>query len=137
MATHLDSKSSRKRLMRGISWFLAISYFIGAPLTAFLEYKGQTFSERFDYPPELIYVTCTVQFICAMGVLIPRFAAVSAAALTVTTLGAIASHLKIGSPLTVLPALFYTAIQVWFGIIRFPKNQTKTFETKPFNKQDR
>jgi hypothetical protein len=38
------------------------------------------------------------------------------AALTVVTLGAIASHLRIESPSTALPALAYTLVQVWVGL---------------------
>ena len=96
--------------------FLAISYGIGAPLTAFLEYGSQTLSQRFDLPRELIYITCGVQFVCAIGVLVRPLASWAAAALTVITLGAIASHLRIASPVTALPAIFYTAVQAWFGL---------------------
>ena len=108
--------SGRERWLRIGAWFLAISYGIGAPLTAVIEYRSQTFSQRFDLPPELIYLTCAVQLVCSIGVLIRPFATWAAAALTVTTLGAIGSHLRIGSPVTSLAAVFYTAVQIWFGL---------------------
>jgi len=87
---------------------------VGAAVVAFLEYNGQTLSERFDFPPELIYATCIVQLFCAVGLLLPRFASWAAALLTVISLGAVASHFRIGSPLTALPAFAYTVVQVWF-----------------------
>jgi hypothetical protein len=63
----------------------------------------------------LIYLVCIVQVVCAASVLVRRLAPWAAAALTVTTLGAVASHVRIGSPMTALPALIYTAVQLWFG----------------------
>jgi len=96
--------------------FLAVSYGLGAPVAAFFELRGHTLSQRFSLPPELVYLACAVQLLCAVGVLIRRLAPWAAAALTVTTLGAIASHLRIGSPLTALPAALYTLVQVWFGL---------------------
>ena len=36
--------------------------------------------------------------------------------LTVTTIGAAACHLRIGSPVTSLAAFAYTAVQVWYGL---------------------
>jgi len=102
--------------MRIAAGFLSITYGIGALVTVFLEYRRHLFSERFELPPELIYLVCAVQLGCAIGVLLRKFAPWSAAVLTVITLGAIASHLRIGSPLTTLPAVFYSVVQVWFGI---------------------
>ena len=95
--------------------FLAISYGLGAPLTAFVEYRIQVLSLRFDLPPWLVYLTCAVQLACAVGVLVRPLASRAAAALTATTLGAIFAHLRIGSPMTAAPALVYTLIQIWFG----------------------
>lgn len=96
--------------------FLAASYGIGAPWTALLEVRGAIFSERFDVPPPLIELTCVVQVVAAVGLFSRRFAPWAAAALTVITLGAIAAHFRIGSPATALPALVYTAVQVWLGL---------------------
>ena len=90
------------RWRRVAAGFLAVSYGIGAPLTAFLEFRSHTMSQRFGLPSELIYVTCAVQLVCAVGVLVGPFVSWAAAALTITTLGAIASHLRIGSPVTAL-----------------------------------
>ena len=108
--------SGHDRWVRVAAGFLAISYGIGAPLTAIIEYRSHTFSQRFDLPPELVYLTCAVQLLCSIGILIPRFASWAAAGLTVITLGAIASHLRIGSPQTAIAAVVYTGIQIWFGL---------------------
>ncbi len=97
-------------------WFLAVSYAVGAPLTAILEYRGQMLSQRFEYSPWLIYLTCAMQALCAIGILLKPTRVAAAAALTVITLGAFASHLRIGSPATSGPAILYTAIQAWFGL---------------------
>jgi hypothetical protein len=96
--------------------FLALSYGIGAPVCGILEYRSQLFSHRFDLRPELVYLVFVVQFASAIAVLAPRLASWAAAALTVTTLGAVASHVRIGSPLTAMPALLYTAVQIWYGL---------------------
>jgi hypothetical protein len=109
--------SVRERSVRVAAWFLALSYGLGGPVTAFVEFRSQTLSERFDLPPTLIYLTCTVQIVCSIGVLMRPFALWAAAALTVVTLGAIASHLRIGSPATAVTAVVYTAVQVWFGLM--------------------
>lgn len=89
---------------------------MGAPLTAFLEYRDQTLSSRFDLPTELIYFTCAIQLGCAIGILLRPFAFWSAGALTVITIGAIASHVRIGSPESAVVAVFYTALQIWFAL---------------------
>lgn len=108
--------AGRGRWISIAAGFLAISYGIGGPLTAFVEFRSHAISERFELPPELIYLTCVVQLVCSVTLFSRQLAAWSAAALTVITLGAAASHLKVGSPLTAIPALFYTAVQVWFAI---------------------
>ena len=112
----MSTSSARERWVRVAAGFLALSYALGGPLTAFAEYRSQALSQRFDLPPELIYLTCAIQLVCSIGVFVRRFAPWAAALLTVVTLGAIASHLRIGSPVTALTAVFYTAIQVWFGL---------------------
>ena len=108
--------SGRERWVRVAAGFLSISYAIGAPLTAYAEYSSHALSQRFGYPPALIYLTCAVQLVCSVGVLVRALAPWAAAALTVITLGAIASHFRIESPVTALPAVVYTAIQVWYGL---------------------
>ncbi len=107
---------SRARLLRFTGLFLAISYGLAAPLTAWAEFAGSALSERFGYPAAFIYLVCAVQVVCALGVLRRSLAPLAAAVLTVITLGALVSHLMIGSPLTSLPAIAYSAIQVWFGL---------------------
>jgi len=112
----LSTSKLQERWVRVAAGFLALSYAIGAPLTAYIEYTGHVLSVRFGLPPALVYLTCAVQLLASIGVLVRSLAPWAAAALTVITVGAIASHLKIGSPLTALPAVVYTVIQVWFGL---------------------
>jgi hypothetical protein len=114
----MGKKSRRELRIRIMATLLAISYGLGAPLAAFLEYRDQVLSQRFDLPPALIYLTCAVQFACAFGVFAKPLASWAALLLTFTTLGAIASHVKIGSPETAVTAVVYTVIQVWFGLER-------------------
>jgi hypothetical protein len=106
----------RNRVTVIAAWFLAVSYGIGAPVTMLLEYRNALFSERFDVPPELLYLTGGVQLLCAALVLLPRVRFGAAAALSVITFGAMFAHLRIGSPLTAIPALIYTAVQIWLAV---------------------
>ncbi len=106
----------RERWVSRTGWLLAISYGVGAPLTAVIEYRGHAISQRFDIPVELVYATSLLQFGCALAVLVRPIASLAAAALTATTLGAIGLHLKSGSPMTAWPAVLFTAIQTWFGL---------------------
>jgi len=114
MVTETNKQPAHWDRTRVVAWVLAISYMVGAPLAAFLEFNGQTMSERFGYPPGFIYATSFVQFICSIGLLLPRFASWAAILLTAIALGAVASHLRIGSPITSLPALAFAAAQIWF-----------------------
>jgi DoxX-like protein len=113
----MNKTSLRERSVRVTAWFLAVSYGLGGPLTAILEFRSHTLSERFDLPPSLIYLTTAVQILGAIGVLVRPLALRAAAALTVVTLGAIAAHLKIGSPETAIIAVVYTVVQIWFGVM--------------------
>lgn len=108
-----DSGRNRKRL-RTVAWVLAATYLIGAPVAGCLEYNGQVLSQRFDLPPPMIYATCAAQVVLAVGILSRKHAVWSATLLTVLAVGAVGSHLRIGSPLTALPALVYVAVQLWF-----------------------
>ena len=101
--------------LRAVAWFLAVSYGVGGPLGAFFEYNSSVLSERFDLPAALIYLGSVVQFSCALLVLSRRHARMAAVALSVTTIGAAGSHVRIGSPLTAIPALLMTALQIWFA----------------------
>jgi hypothetical protein len=115
----MTGKFTRDRLVGFVAGFLAVSYGVGAPLAAVLEFQHQVFSARFGVSPLLVYLTSAVQFMSAVGVLIRPVASWGAAALTVTTLGAIAAHVRIGSPLTAGPAVAYTVLQIWFGLERW------------------
>lgn len=93
--------------------FLVVTYAVAAPLTAYFEYHAATVSERFGLPPALIYAVCALQVVFVAGLLVRRWAPWAALGLSVLTLGALGSHLRIGSPLTALPALAYTGLQLW------------------------
>lgn len=72
-------------------------------------------SLRFGYTEEFIFFICIVQLLCSLALLAPRLILWSIAALTVISIGAVASHIKIDSPLTALPAVAYTLVQIWFA----------------------
>jgi FtsH-binding integral membrane protein len=110
----MNGPGQRRKSTRVVAWIIAVSYLVGAPVAAFLEFSAQMMSGRFGYPPLFIYATCAAQIVLSVGILVPRFAVWSAAILTVIAVGAVASHLRIGSPLTALPALAYVALQLWF-----------------------
>ena len=104
------------RSLRIAAWLVTISYGVAAPVTAFAEFRAATLSQRFGYPPEFIYLVCAVQLACVAGFFMASLAPWAAAGLTVITLGAVASHVVIGSPVAAIPALVYTVVQVWLGI---------------------
>ena len=110
------SKATRSRAVRLAGWFLAVSYGLGAPLTAIAEYRGAALSDRFNLPSELVYLTCAVQLASAPAVLVRPLAPWAALALSAVTVGAIGVHLNTESPVRAIPALLYTVLQVWFGI---------------------
>lgn len=95
---------------------LAVSYGIGAPFAAYLEYHSHVISEHLGYPPWFLYAVSVIEFICAVGVLIRPLAPWAAGGLTLMTLGAMGSHLKMGTPVRAIPALLFTILQVWYGI---------------------
>jgi len=97
-------------------WFLFLSYFIGAPAFAIVEARTGLFSGRFNYPPEFLYLVSAAQFLCSLVLFVRVLAPWSAVLLTVITVGAVISHLRIDSATTALPALIYTAIQIWYGV---------------------
>lgn len=107
-----------------IAVFLAVSYVIGGPATAVIEWTRGSLSQRFGYPPEVIYLVGSLQLFCGVAVLLRPYASLAAGVLSVLTVGAIVSHLRIGSPLTALPALVYTALQVWLGLARLDDART-------------
>lgn len=110
------SGRSHARPVRIAAWFLAISYGLGAPVAAVVEFSTGALSERLGLAPELIYLACAVQLLSARAVLSRTWAPRAALALTVITVGAVGTHLTSGSPIRAIPAVLYTALQVWFGI---------------------
>jgi hypothetical protein len=114
----MTDRPARERWSSVAAGFLAISYGVGAPMAAVLEQRSQFLSRRLHVAPELVYATCAVQLVCAIGVLVRPLASWAAAVLTVTTLGAMALQFRMGSPLKALPAAAYSAIQIWFGLER-------------------
>ena len=104
------------RWQRIVGWFLVLSYAIGSPVFAIIEARTGLLSQRFDYSPEFLYLVSGIQFICSLVLFLRSVAPWSAFVLTVLTVGAIASHLRIDSPVTALPALAYTALQIWYGL---------------------
>ncbi len=92
---------------------LALLYVIGAPVAAWLEFDRQLMSQRFGLPAGFIYAVSGIQVVLALALLKPRLVVPALAGLTFIALGAVASHLAIGSPLTALPAFAFAAFQVW------------------------
>ena len=76
----MSRPSAHERWVRVAAGFLAISYAVGAPLTAYIEYGSHTISQRFGYPPAFIYLICAVQLVCSIGVLVRPLASWAAAA---------------------------------------------------------
>lgn len=113
-----DAAGSPKgdRWQRAAGWFLTISYGLGSPAYALVEARTGLFSARFDYPPEFLYLVSGIQFLCALVLFVRLLAPWSCAILTVLALGAVASHFRIDSPLTALPAVGYVLIQAWYGL---------------------
>jgi hypothetical protein len=107
------ARVDRWQLIAG--WFLFLSYAIGSPVFAIIEAKTGLFSARFEYPPEFLYLVSGVQFVCSLMLFKRAVAPWSISVLTALTIGAVASHIRIDSPTTALPALAYTAIQIWYG----------------------
>jgi hypothetical protein len=113
MGGSIQLKISSNRKVNYAGWFLLVTYGLGAIVFALLEYFGHVMSARFDYPPLFIYLVSVIQVLCAVGLLFPRWIVVSLAVFTVLSLGAVASHFRIGSPITSLPAVAYTVFQIW------------------------
>jgi hypothetical protein len=111
-----EASAKSRPSLRPVGWFLAVSYGIGAPLIAILQYSNSVLSARFDLPPWLIYLTAAIQLSCVPLILSRRYVRSAAFALSATTVGAAISHIRIGSPPTALPAVVYTAVQLWFGV---------------------
>lgn len=119
-----SSGAKADRWQRIAGWFLTLSYAIGSPAYAIIEARTGLFSERFDYSPEFLYLVAAIQFACALVLFVPVMATWSSAILTVLALGAVVSHFRIESPVTSLPAVAYTLIQIWYGIRAYRGNQS-------------
>lgn len=111
------------RWQRIVGWFLVLSYAIGSPAFAIVEARTGLFSQRFGYSPEFLYLVSGIQFVCSFVLFVRSVAPWSAFVLTVLTVGAIVSHLRINSPVTALPALVYTALQIWYGFRMYRQNR--------------
>jgi hypothetical protein len=121
------SARTRRRMNRGsgearvsgwqlvAGWFLFLSYAVGSPVFALIEARTGLFSARFDYPPEFLYLVSGVQFVCALVLFKRALAPWSVLVLTIISVGAVFSHFRIDSPITSLPAVMYTIIQIWYG----------------------
>ena len=99
-----------------VGWFLLLSYAIGSPVFAIIEARTGIISQRFDYSPEFLYLVSGTQFVCSSVLFVRSAAPWSAMVLTALTVGAVVSHIRIDSPVTALPALFYTVLQTWYGL---------------------
>lgn len=99
-----------------IGWFLLLSYAVGAPVYAIVEAYTGLFSERFNYPPVFLYFVSATQFVCALVLFVRKLAPWSSVILSILAVGAVFSHIRIGSAITALPAVAYTALQIWYGI---------------------
>lgn len=108
--------NSANRWQAVAHWFLLISYTAGSAAFAIGEAMTGIFSERFDYPPEFLYLVAGMQIICALLLRVRAAALWSIAVLTILAIGAAYSHFRIGSPMTSIPALAYIAIQAWYGL---------------------
>ena len=115
MTSGIQLKISSDRWANLAGWFLVVTYGLGALVFALLEYFGQVMSARFDYPPLFIYLVSLIQVLCSVALLFPRWVLLSLAVFTILSLGAVASHFRIGSPITSLPAAAYTVIQIWLA----------------------
>jgi len=108
-----------------VGWFLVLSYAIGSPAFAIVEARSGLFSQRFDYSPEFLYLVSGVQFVCSLVLFNRSVAPWSAIVLTALSLGAVVSHIRIDSPVTALPALVYTAIQIWYGLRMYRQHRDR------------
>lgn len=110
-----DNSSNTGRWQRVAGWFLMLSYLAGSTVYALIEANTGLFSERLGYSSEFLYAVAATQVISALFLRSPRWAPWSCAILSVLSLGAVYSHLRIDSPLTAIPAVAYTLIQAWYG----------------------
>jgi len=122
-----ESEETRvSRWQRAAGWFLFLSYAVGSPVFAIVEARTGLFSGRFNYPPEFLYLVSGAQFVCSLVLFMRKLAPWSAMVLTITTVGAVISHVRINSAVTALPALMYTVIQIWYGFRMYRQHRDRS-----------
>ena len=102
--------------VRMAAWFLFISYFFGALAFLVAEFRGHLLTNLFGYSLLFIYFIKTIQFVCSLLLFSKRLRLLSVVILTILSMGAVGSFIRIESTLAGLPALGYTILQVWFGV---------------------
>lgn len=118
-----DHTRPNDRWQLGVAWFLTLSYLIGSPAFSILELRTGLISTRFGYPPVFLYAVGLTQFICASVLFVRSLAPWSCVILDVLAIGAVVSHISIGSPLTGIPALVYVLAQTWYGVRVYRQNR--------------
>jgi putative oxidoreductase len=100
----------------------------GAPKLAGSAQFVETFT-RFGYPLWFLYVTGFIEVLGGVLLLVPRTATLGAGLLAGTMVGAVATHLKVGDPVTqVIPPIVLGVLAVIVGLAR--RNQVMA----PFNR---
>ena len=115
MTNQAPASAKIDKWQRITGWFLTLSYAVGSPAFAIVEARTGVISQRFDYAPEFLYLVAGAQFCCSLVLFRPVLAPWSIVVLTVLSIGAVASHFRIDSPITSLPAVGYTVLQIWYG----------------------
>ena len=119
----LRSNQAVDRWQTGVGWFLTLSYVVGSPIFAVVEANTGVFSDRFGYSSGFLYLVSAVQLVSGSVLFVRFLAPWSIAVLTILAIGAVVSHVRIDSPLTGLPALGYTALQIWYGVRIYGQNR--------------
>jgi uncharacterized membrane protein YphA (DoxX/SURF4 family) len=74
--------------------------------------------ESFGYPLWSMYVTGAIEFVCAILVLVPRFAHIGAGVLACVMAGAIYSHLAHGQASMLVPPVLLFILALTVGTLR-------------------
>jgi FtsH-binding integral membrane protein len=117
----MTERSGRERWAEIARWTLVVLYPIGIALLGWLEITQRTISQRLNLPPWMIWGGSAVQVLCVVGLAYRRSASWAALGLTATTLGAAGAHLRVGAPLHAIPALAFTALQLWIARVFWPE----------------
>jgi hypothetical protein len=119
--TSTSSHGSSKRALltgRGISG-LAVSFLIFDSLGKLLEVQPVVDGTRqLGYPPETVFTLGFILLSCVLTYLVPRTSVLGALLLTGYLGGAVATHVRVGSPL-LTHVLFpvYVAVLLWGGLM--------------------